>query len=272
MSVLDSGLNFADGVFDGIRVYGGRVFRLDQHLDRLLASAEAFAIDVGLTKAELTAEILRWLAAAGVEDAFHFRPIVTRGRRFPPRLDPRFCTGPATVVFVGGPVSGPPTGIRAVVSSIRRPAPDVLAPHVKSLNYGPSLLARLEALRRGADDALLLDERGTVAEATAANVFLVLDGRLVTPRPRACLPGITRAAILELAPGLGLEVEEAELDASALFEASELFLCGTGIEVQPVVELEGRAVGSGDVGPVTAAVAGAYGALVRSEGTPIPAA
>jgi branched-chain amino acid aminotransferase len=270
VSVLDSGLNFADGVFEGIRVHNGRVFRLDAHLDRLYASAAAFAIDIGMTKDELCGEILRWLREAGVWDDFHFRPIVTRGKRFPPRLDPRFASGPATVLIVGAPASHTQSpGIRTIVSSVRRPAPDVLDPHVKSLNYGPALLARLEATRRGVDDALLLDERALLAEASTANVFLVVDGSLVTPAPRACLHGITRSVVLELARIRGEGCDEVEVDAELLRRADEVFVTGTGIGLVPVVEIDGRPVGDGSPGPLTARLAAEYRKLVGAEGTPI---
>src|SRR4051794_37650763 len=130
VSVFDAGLNFADGVFEGIRVYGGKVFRLRQHLDRLYASAATFELEIGLEIEGLQAEILRWLSANRVVDDFHFRPIVTRGRRFPPRMDPRFSDGKATLIFVGGPVSAAPPGVKVVTSPIHRPAPSALPAHV----------------------------------------------------------------------------------------------------------------------------------------------
>jgi branched-chain amino acid aminotransferase len=268
VSVFDAGLNFADGVFEGIRVYHGKVFRLDEHLDRLFASSETFELDVGLTKQELGDEILRWLAANRVTSDFHFRPIVTRGRRFPPRLDPRFSSGDATVIIVGAPVSAAGPGLRVLTSPVRRPAPSVLPAHVKSLSYGPALLARLDAIRRGADEAIMLDELGLVAEATVANVFALADGALLTPEPRACLNGITRRAVMQLAREAGLQVLEVGLTPTALAEAQELFLTGTGAEISPVLELDGRRLGDG-VGPVTRQLQDAYAELTRSEGTPI---
>jgi branched-chain amino acid aminotransferase len=272
VSVYDSGLNFADGVFEGIRVYAGRVFRLERHLERLFASARAFEIEIGMSADELAREILRWLRANGVRDGYHFRPIVTRGDRIPPRLDPRFCTGGPRVLFVGGPAASASLGgVRAVLSGVRRTAPDALDPRVKSLSYGNHLLARLDALRRGADDALMLDDRGHLCEATAANVFVVRDGRLATPTTRACLSGITRQAVLELAGELGLATEEVDLAPEAVSGSDEIFLTGTGAEVTPVVALDGRPVGDGAAGPLTRRLAAAYGALVRSEGVPIDA-
>jgi branched-chain amino acid aminotransferase len=268
VSVFDAGLNFADGVFEGIRVYGGKVFRLREHLDRLYASAATFEIDPGLSKDGLEAEILRWLTANGVTDDFHFRPIVTRGQRFPPRMDPRFSSGQATVIIVGGPVSNPGRGMRVVTSPIRRPAPSVLPAHVKTLSYGPALLARLDAIRRGADEAIMLDELGLVAEASVANVFAVVGGALLTPVPRACLGGITRRAVIELGRAAGFHVLEVGLTPEALAGAEEIFLTGTSAEVTPVLELDGVEL-SGAPGPVTRRLADDYAELTRSEGTAI---
>jgi branched-chain amino acid aminotransferase len=272
ISVFDSGFNFADGVFEGIRVYAGRVFRLEEHVDRLFASARAFDLDIGMSRQALMAEIIRWLRAAGVSDDFHFRPIVTRGVRFPPRLDPRFCKGPPHVVFVGGPIApAPEGGVRVVFSAVRRVAPDALDPRIKSINYGNNLLARLEAGRRGVDDAIMLDPSGFLAEASASNLFLVSKNQLMTPWPKACLAGITRRAVLELAAKRGLDAVERDLTTSDLLSADEAFLTGTGAEITPVVEVEGHTLGAGGVGSVTRDLRADYGTLVRSEGVPIGA-
>lgn len=269
VSVFDSGFNFADGVFEGIRVYERRVFRLAEHLHRLYASAQAFEIDIGLAPNELTDEILRWLRAVGVENDFHFRPIVTRGTRFPPRLDPRFASGKPNIVFLGGPVAPVSSrGVRVVVSTVRRISPAALDPHVKSLSYGNNVLGRLDAHRSGADDALMLDDRGFLAEASAANLFLVEGEKLFTPTTYACLDGITRAAVIRLARDQGLAVDERDLDTSRLEDADELFLTGTGCAVLPIVELGRRRVGTGAAGPVTSTIAEAYEQLVRTEGEP----
>jgi branched-chain amino acid aminotransferase len=270
VSVFDAGLNFADGVFEGVRVYGGKVFRLDEHLDRLYASAATFELNIGMEKDEFASEILRWLTANGVKDDFHFRPIVTRGKRFPPRMDPRFSKDDSTVIIVGGPVSPAGAGMRVVVSPVERPAPAALPAHVKSLSYGPALLARLDAIRKGVDEAIMLDELGLVAEASVANVFAVTDGALLTPQPRACLDGITRRAVMALGRDAGMTVVEVGLTPEALASADEVFLTGTSAEVTPVLELDGRALGDG-AGPVTDKLRAAYAELTRSEGTPIPA-
>jgi branched-chain amino acid aminotransferase len=270
VSVFDSGLNFADGVFEGIRVYDGAVFRLHEHVDRLFASARAFDLDIGMTREELISEILRWLRASGVRGDFHFRPIVTRGNRFPPRLDPANCKDNSRVIFVGGPIHpSPVTGVRVGISSVRRIAPDALDPRIKSLNYGNNLLGRLEAVRRGLGDAIMLDPAGFVAEASAANVFLLVRGSLLTPLPKACLEGITRQSVLDIARESGREVIERDITVTELINADEVFLTGTGAELTPVVEVEGRQIGSGDAGEITLELMDAYGRLVRSEGVPV---
>lgn len=273
ISVFDSGLNFADGVFEGVRVYGGRVFQLEQHMKRLFESANAFEIEIPMSEAGLTAAILDWLRANGVRTDFHLRPIVTRGNRFPPRLDPRFCSGSANVIFVGAPISpASMKGIRVVISAVRQISSDAIDARIKSLNYGNNLLARLEARRRGVDDALMLDASGYLAEASAANLFLVKDGEVLTPWPKACLAGITRRTIMDLARARGLSVVERDLSTTEVLNADEVFLTGTGTEVTPVVEVDGRQIGRAVAGPVTTDLHEAYHALVHSEGTPIEAA
>ena len=271
ISVFNAGFNFADGVFEGIRVYDGRVFKLDEHIDRLFASAEAFEIDVGLGKDELRSEILHWLTANEIESDFHFRPIVTRADRFPPRMDPRFSDGPAQVVIIGGPVAPAGKGSKVVMSPVRRPAPSVLPAHVKSLSYGPALLARLDAIRRGADEAILLDELGLVAEASVANVFAYTGDALLTPQPRACLDGITRRAVIQIAGEAGHTALEVGMTPEVLAGADEIFLTGTSAEITPVLELDGTPVSGGEAGPVTRELADAYSKLARAAGTPIPA-
>jgi branched-chain amino acid aminotransferase len=186
-------------------------------------------------------------------------------------MDPRFSKDDSTVIIVGGPVSAAGAGMRVVISPVQRPAPAALPAHVKSLSYGPALLARLDAIRKGVDEAIMLDELGLVAEASVANVFAVTDGALLTPQPRACLDGITRRAVMALGREAELKVVEVGLTPEALAGADEIFLTGTSAEVTPVLELDGRALGDA-AGPVTTELRSAYAELTRSEGTPIPAA
>jgi branched-chain amino acid aminotransferase len=270
ISVFDSGFNFADGVFEGLRVYNGGVYRLDDHVRRLYESARAFSIDIGMSRQQFTAEILNWLRANRIREDFHFRPIVTRGDRFPPRLDPKFAQARARIIMVGGPIRpASRAGQRVVISSYRRVAPDALDPRIKSLNYGNNLMGRLDAGRRHADDAVMLDSAGFVAEASAANIFVYRRGRLLTPLPKACLEGITRDTVIQIAQREGIPCEERDLTPTELLNADEVFLCGTGTELSPVVEVEGSKIGSGEIGPITERLLSIYGELVRTEGTPI---
>jgi branched-chain amino acid aminotransferase len=271
VSVFDSGLGFGDGVFEGLRVYNGRVFRLEAHIARLYQSAAVFDIDIGLPPDRFAAEILDWLSKNHVRGDFHFRPIVTRGTRFPPRSDPRLVTGGPTILFIGGTIQATSMdGIRVIISSIRRTAPDALDPHVKSLSFANNLLPRLEARRYGADDAVVLDAAGFVAEGSTANIFVVRHGELLTPFPRACLAGVTRAAVIELAREAGLSVAEGYISPAELIGADEVLLTGTGAEITPVVEVNGHTIGKGGAGPVTRELARQYATLVSSEGTAIP--
>ena len=272
ISVFDSGLNFADGVFEGVRVYAGTVFRLDHHVRRLYESANAFEINIGMTPSELTGVILDWLRINGVRDNFHLRPIVTRGNRFPPRLDPKFCSAEPNVILLGGPISpADMRGQRVVVSSVRQINSDALDPKIKSLNYGNNLLARLEAVRRRVDDALMLDADGFLAEASAANLFIVKDGTVTTPWSKACLEGITRRTVMELAEAQGHKVVERDITVTEVLNADEVFLTGTGTELTPVIEADGRRIGDGSAGRVTQTLYSAYVELAHSEGTRIPA-
>jgi branched-chain amino acid aminotransferase len=268
VSAFDSGLHFADGCFESIRVYGGRVFRMEEHLDRLLGSVRILRLPLSLNRTQLGAAILGWLNANNVTDAFHFKVLVTRGRRIPPRLDLRFAPGPATVLMMGSEVHGSGRGaIRLIVSSVRRPAADAFDPRIKTLSWGSNVLARLEVVERGVDDAVMLDAAGAVAAATSSNVFALRRELLLTPHPKACLRGITRQAVLDLASNLGLPIVEADLSIADLETADEIFLTGTSSELTPVAEFEGRAMPSGEgVGPWTARLLEAYRRLARSSG------
>lgn len=271
ISVFDSGFNFGDGVFEGMRVYNGRVLLLDEHVERLYTSAKAAFIDIPMSQDELKRDILEWLGANEIDDDFHFRPIVTRGIRQPPRVDPRFARGAATVVILGQAIAPTPTtGIHLVVSRYRRHGPDSVDSKIKSLSYLHSVLAKLDAVRRGADDAIVLDNRGCLAECSASNVFLVRRGELHTPFPISTLDGLTRNLIMGLAPALGFPVKERDLTTSDVHGAEEVFLCGTGAEITPVVRFEGSPVGTGVMGPVTSAVRDAYLGSLDEHGTPIP--
>jgi branched-chain amino acid aminotransferase len=268
--VLDHGFLYGDGVFEGIRTYGGRVFRLEDHLRRLATGARALALEIPGGIEAVRRIVLETARAHGEPDAY-LRLIVSRGEG-ELGVDPTSCPAPRIVCIAAGVrLYGPEKlaeGLALVTSSWRRPGPDVIDPCVKSLNYLNNALAKLEARSRGGDEALLLNGRGTVAEASVANVFAVRDGELLTPPPTdGALPGITRATVLDLAPELGLRAGERSLGRTDLLGADEVFLTGTGARIVPVASLDGRRIGAGP-GPATKRIAEAFDARTRSGGTP----
>jgi branched-chain amino acid aminotransferase len=270
VSVLDHGLLYGDGIFEGIRAYNGRVFKLDRHLDRLFDSAKALRLEMPRRRAEIEAIVLETCARNAIVDGY-IRLVVTRGRG-DLGIDPRSCGRAELIVIVRRSMAmyEPSAGVTVVTSSFRRPPPDTLSPSVKSLNYVNNVLARMEANDRGADEALVLDVNGYVAEATADNVFIVTGEGLLTPPTATNLKGITRETVIEIAARLELPVAERAFTLFDVWTAREAFLCGTGAEIVPVLSADLRPIGSGEVGPVTERIMRAYFGLVRESGTPIP--
>ena len=271
INVLDHGLLYGDGIFEGIRAYNGRVFKLDRHLERLFQSAKALRLALPLSLDAFEQIVLETCRRNQMVDGY-IRLVVTRG---PGGLgiDPGSCLKPEVIVIARPIVSfyrEPSRGISLVTSSLRRPSPDSLSPSIKSLNYVNNVLARMEATEHGADEALLLDANGYVAEATADNIFIVTRRGLATPRTATNLDGITRETVLEIATGLGLPYEERPFSLFEVWTAREVFVCGTGAEIVPVVSVDGRSIGTGDAGPTTQRIVEAYAQVVRSTGTPIP--
>ncbi|PYQ87455.1 MAG: branched-chain-amino-acid transaminase [Acidobacteria bacterium] len=272
VSVFDHGLLYGDGVFEGIRAYNGRVFKLERHVERLFDSAKAIRLAIPHTPSELCDIVLESCRRNAIVDGY-LRVVVTRG---PGDLgvDPRKCPRAELIVIVKPTLSiyaAPSTGIRLVTSTFRRNSIECLSPAIKSLNYLNNVLARIEANDRGADEALMLDMNGFVAEATVDNFFIVTDHALVTPPTATNLKGVTRETILAVAASLGIRTEEKPI---ALFDAwttREAFICGTAAEVVPVISIDDRVIGSGAVGAVTGRIVTAYHDLVRSQGTPIHA-
>ena len=269
VSVFDHGLLYGDGVFEGIRAYNGRVFKLERHIDRLFDSAKAIRLEIPHSHAEVCAIVVETCRQNEIHDGY-IRLVVTRG---PGDLgiDPRKCARPELIVIARQLTmyAAAASGIRIVTSTFRRNAPDATSPSIKSLNYLNNILARLEANDRGADEALMLDGQGYVAEATVDNFFIVNDHALVTPPTATNLKGITREVLLGIAARLGIRAEEKPFTLFDVWTAKEAFICGTGAEVVPVVSVDARTIGNGTVGPVTARIVAAYHQLVRSEGTPI---
>jgi len=273
VSVFDHGLLYGDGVFEGIRAYNGRVFMLERHIDRLFDSAKAIRLEIPHTHAEVCEIVVEACRRNGISDGY-IRLVVTRG---PGDLgiDPRKCPRAELIVIARQLTmyTAASAGITVITSTFRRNAPDATSPSIKSLNYLNNILARLEANDRGADEALMLDAQGYVAEATVDNFFIVTDHAVVTPPTATNLKGITREALLGIAANLGIRAEEKPFTLFDVWTAKEAFICGTGAEVVPVVSVDARTIGNGTVGPVTARIVAAYHQLVRSQGTPIqPAA
>ena len=267
--VTDHGLLYGDGVFEGIRLAGGRVFRLDSHLDRLRHSARAIGLELPGGVAGIRAIVLETARAWGRPDGY-VRLLVTRGDGAM-GVDPTNCLRPRVICIATEielyPAAKLASGVEMVTVSVRRPAPDVLDPRVKSLNYLNSVLAKREARLRGADEALLLNSAGMVAEAAVANVFAFRRGKLLTPPPTdGALEGVTRGSVLELAAELGIPAEERSLSRMDLLSADEVFLSGTGARIVGVRSLDGAEIGTHCPGPITEKLAIAFGELARTDG------
>ena len=265
--MTDHGLLYGDGVFEGIRVYAQRAFRLDLHLARLARSARV----IGLANPggiESMRKIVLATARAFGADESYVRLIVTRGEGAL-GVDPSSCPHPRVLCLVDSvrlfPAEKREQGLALATATVRRPPADVLDPGVKSLNYLNNVLAKLDAKRAGADDALILNLAGAVAEASVANVFAAKDGELSTPLPSdGALAGITRRSVLELAAGLGIPARERTLGRADLLGADEVLLTGTGARIMPVRSLDGRSIGKGAPGPLTEQLTAAFARLVRS--------
>jgi branched-chain amino acid aminotransferase len=254
VSVFDHGFLYGDGVFEGIRVYEGRIFRLEEHVARLYESARTLELHVPMEQPEMIDAITRTVAANDKDDAY-VRVVVSRG---PGDLgiDPAKCPRATVVILVDSIVMYPREvydfGIDLVTSSIRRVPMESLDPRVKSLNYLNNILAKLEAKNAGCLEAIMLNHQGLVAECTGDNLFIVKHGRLETPAvTQGALAGITRGVVLEIAAELGIEGLETELALHDVYNADECFLTGTAAEIVPVVSVDGRTVGDGRPGSLT---------------------
>jgi branched-chain amino acid aminotransferase len=266
VSVFDHGLLYGDGVFEGLRSYSGTVFRLDAHLDRLWASARAICLEIPLSKAAVAKAVNDTLAANKLSDGY-VRLVVTRGAGSL-GLDPNRTSNPQVIV-IADTISLYPRefyeqGLKIVTAATQRVQSAALSPRIKSLNYLNNIMAKLEGLRAGCVEALMLNHKGEVAECTGDNVFVVRSGILLTPPPDAgILEGITRNAVMDLAREAGIDCREATLTRHDLYTADECFLTGTAAEVIPVVDIDGRMIGPGTPGPVTQQLTTAFHALVR---------
>ena len=267
VSVFDHGLLYGDGIFEGTRVYGGRIFRFEQHLERLYDSAKAIWLTMPMPREEL-AEITREaVARSGLSEAY-IRHVVTRGAG-DLGLDPRKCGRPTLIVIVDTislwPAEVYQRGLRVVTAGTPIPQRESLSPRVKSLNYLPHILGKIEAIQAGADDVLMLDSGGSVAEGSGANIFIVKNGALRTPPAYAgILKGVTRDAVIELAQAAGYPMHEEPINRYDVYTADEAFFTGTAAEIITIRELDGRVVGAGRAGPVTEDLAARFRALTRA--------
>jgi len=269
ISVFDHGLLYGDGVFEGIRTYDGLVFRLKEHIDRLYKSADAIELKMPMGKKEMTEAVVKTLKANKLKDAY-VRLVVTRGLG-DLGLDPRKCARP-TIFIITDKIALYPKeyyqkGLEIVTAATRRNFPQALDARIKSLNYLNNILAKIEAIRSGTEEAIMLTYNDYVAECTGDNLFIVKKRSALTPPPYVgILKGITRDAVMTLARGLGLAVREEVLTRHDLFNADECFLTGTAAEIVPVVRIDGRVIGKGTPGPWTARLRRAFGRLTRVDG------
>jgi branched-chain amino acid aminotransferase group I len=272
VSVFDSSVQGGDACWEGLRVYDGRVFALDRHLDRLFASARALAFEQVPSRAEVEAAIFDTLKANGMRDGVHIRLTLTRGEKVTSGMSPALNrSGPCLIVLAEWK---PPVydrrGIRLVTSSWRRNPPQCLDSKIHHNNLLNNILAKIEANHAGVDDAVMLDVEGYVAETNATNLFLVARDVLITPTADHCLPGITRAIVLEIATGAGISAIERRVSLSELYAADEVFATGTMGELTPVLEIDGRSIGGGGIGPLTERMRVLFAERTTREGCPIP--
>jgi branched-chain amino acid aminotransferase len=267
VSVYDHGLLYGDGVFEGIRVYGGKIFKLSEHLDRLYDSAKAIWLTIPMPKDEMAAVTEEAVRRSGIAEAY-IRHIITRGVG-DLGLDPRKCPKASIIIIVDTirlfPEEVYETGLRVVTAGTPIPHRESLSPRVKSLNYLPHILAKIEGIHSGADEVLMLDSEGHVAEGSGQNIFVVKNGAIRTPAPYAgILKGVTRDTVIELAREAGYDVQETMLNRYDVYTADEAFFTGTASELISIRQVDGRAIGHGKPGTVTRDLRARFQALARS--------
>ena len=267
VSVYDHGLLYGDGVFEGIRIYGGKVFKLAEHLERLYDSAHAIWMTVPMPREEMAAVTEEAVRRSGIQEGY-IRHIVTRGVG-DLGLDPRKCPRPSIIIIVDTiklwPEETYETGLKVVTAGTPIPQRESLSPRVKSLNYIAHILAKIEGTQAGADEVLMLDSAGSVAEGSGQNLFVAKHGILSTPAVYAgILKGVTRDVVIELARGAGYEVRETMLNRYDVYTADEAFFTGTAAEIVGIRQVDGRVIGTGKQGPITKDLRARFQALVRS--------
>lgn len=269
ISVMDHGFLYGDGVFDALRAYDGKIFQFDEHMDRLYDSAKIINLEIPLHKDEFKRIVIETIRKNNCRDAY-IRPQVTRGVGLL-GADPGTCKKSTVIVYV----TPPPTlkkekSIRTIVSSYRRPPAFVIPPESKMTQYINNILAKMEARGKGADDAILLDIRGFVSEGSAWNIFLVKNRGVVTPScTSSILMGITRNVVIKILKEFNCQIEERDVALSELFTADEVFGTGSGTEISPVIEINGRKVGEGKPGPLTHEIEMRFKDFIKGSGTPV---
>lgn len=269
ISIFDHGLLYGDGVFEGIRIYSGRVFRLEEHIRRLFDSAKAILLNLPWTEEEVCQYTVDTVKANDLKDGY-IRLVITRGAGNL-GLNPYLCETPSMFIIAANislyPQEHYENGLELITCGTRRPAPAALSPQVKSLNYLNNVMAKIECMQAGVMEGIMLNEQGYIAECTGDNVFLIRDGKITTPPVNdGSLDGITRQVIFELCASHGLEIRETSLTRYDVFVADEMFLTGTAAEVIPAVSLDQRKIGDGKPGPITLTLIEAFRKLANSEG------
>jgi branched-chain amino acid aminotransferase len=272
ISVFDHGLLYGDGVFEGIRAYNGRVFKLKEHIERLYYSAKAILLQIPLSPEQMAKAVLESCRANKIRDGY-IRLVVTRGVGNL-GLNPRNCKKPSVIVIADKiqvyPAELYARGMEIVTVPTVRNLHSAVNPAIKSLNYLNNILAKIEANNAGVEEAVMLNAEGFVSEGTADNLFIVKKGELFTPPLSAgALYGITRQTVIELAQEAGIKVSEPNLTRYDLFNADECFLTGTGAEIMPVIKIDGRVIGTGRPGKTTQRLVGDYHSLTKTSGEPI---
>ena len=271
ISPFDSAVQGGDAVWEGLRLYHGRIFKLNEHLDRLERSARALSIVDLPTREEIIEEIKRALAANKMRDGVHIRLTLTRGVKITSGMDPRLNqTGPTLIILAEhkAPVYSK-DGLKLITASMRRPPPEVLDARIHHANLLNSILAKIEANNAGADDALMLDTQGFVAETNATNVFIVRKGDLATSKVVACPEGITRATVMEICVAEKIRCVEADLSPVDVYAADEVFSTGTMGELAGVTKIDNRIIGAGKIGPMTTRLSELYARRTAAEGVPV---
>src|SRR5712691_8692938 len=271
ISPFDSAVQGGDAVWEGLRLYSGRIFKLHEHLDRLERSARALSIVDLPPREKIIEELKRTLAANKMRDGVHIRLTLTRGVKITSGMDPRLNQSGATLIILAehkAPVYSK-DGLRLITASVRRPPPEVLDARIHHANLLNSILAKIEANNAGADDALMLDMNGFIAETNATNVFIVRKGDLATSKVVACPEGITRATVIEIAAAEKIRCVETDLSPVDIYSADEMFCTGTMGELASVVKIDKRIVGDGKIGPMTKRLSELYAKRTASEGVSV---